>query len=214
MESEREQVEALRKWWQENGKTTIIGIVVGLSAVFGWTSWQSYQRTQSELASQRYQALVEAAGRDSYQEVEQQTTNLVEDFPDSGYASLASLIAAQSALADQDPEGAKSRLNWVLEKAMNDQIKDIAHLRLARLAMSESQFTGALDHLKAIKDTNFAGLIAEIRGDARVAQGQHQAAREAYQAVIADTGISSDTRSRVQVKLDDLGTLNVASDDA
>ena len=34
--TEEEQVEAIKKWWNENGKSIIVGIVVGITAIFGW----------------------------------------------------------------------------------------------------------------------------------------------------------------------------------
>ena len=33
-DSDREQVEALRKWWKENGKSIVLGAGLGLAAVF------------------------------------------------------------------------------------------------------------------------------------------------------------------------------------
>ena len=214
VESEREQVEALRKWWKENGKTTIVGIVLGLGSVFGWTSWQTHQQVQMELASQRYQSLVETAAQNAHQEVSQQAASLLADFPGSGYAALASLVAAHSALTRKELAQVKEQLSWVVNNASNEQIKDLARLRLARLALNESDYASALAYLDAIKGSSYANLAAEVRGDAQVAQGQVPAARETYQSVIASDDLSSDTRSRVQAKLNDLGTYNIPNGDA
>ena len=58
-QSEEEQVEALRKWWQENGKSTMAAIVVALAASFGWQSWKEHRSTQAEIASSVYQDMLE-----------------------------------------------------------------------------------------------------------------------------------------------------------
>jgi len=34
--TEDEQVEAIKKWWKENGTSLIVGVVLGLSVLFGW----------------------------------------------------------------------------------------------------------------------------------------------------------------------------------
>ena len=57
--TEEEQVEALKKWWDENGRSTIAAIIVALGIGFGWQGWQKYQDTESENASQRYQNLLQ-----------------------------------------------------------------------------------------------------------------------------------------------------------
>ena len=38
--TEEEQVEALRRWWNENGRSTLFVIVVVLAGTFGWQGWQ------------------------------------------------------------------------------------------------------------------------------------------------------------------------------
>ena len=49
--TEREQLDAIKKWWNENGKAIIAGLAVGLSAVFGWQYWQKWQDQTAEEAS-------------------------------------------------------------------------------------------------------------------------------------------------------------------
>ena len=48
LETEEQQVEAIKKWWQENGKSLIAGIVIGLGGIVGWQGWQTYQIEQAE----------------------------------------------------------------------------------------------------------------------------------------------------------------------
>ena len=39
LRTEEEQVEALKSWWKENGKSLIMGVVIAVAAVFGWRGW-------------------------------------------------------------------------------------------------------------------------------------------------------------------------------
>ena len=57
---EDEQVEALKTWWRENGKSTVITIVVVLAAIFGWRGWQQQQSAEVEAGSLMYQSLLMA----------------------------------------------------------------------------------------------------------------------------------------------------------
>ena len=60
-QTEEEQVEAIKKWWKENGKSVIGGIVLGFAIIGGWKGWQGYQQNQGEAASQVYDAMRQAA---------------------------------------------------------------------------------------------------------------------------------------------------------
>ena len=58
--TEEEQVKALKRWWDENGRSTVVAIVFALSAGFGWQGWQNYSEGQREVASDLYQAMLQA----------------------------------------------------------------------------------------------------------------------------------------------------------
>ena len=59
--TEEEQVEALRRWWDENGRSTLVTIVLVLAATFGWQGWQRYDAQRMDSASDLYQQMLEAA---------------------------------------------------------------------------------------------------------------------------------------------------------
>ena len=58
LRSEEEQLDAVKRWWKENGMSLIAGAVLAAAGVFGWNAWQNYQQGQAEAASMRYQQLV------------------------------------------------------------------------------------------------------------------------------------------------------------
>ena len=99
-ESDQEQVERIKQWWDENGKTTVAGLVIGLGAMFGWTAWQSHQTAQGEAASALYSQIVAAAEAGDYGEVETRAKSLISDFPNSGYSTLATFYRARAAVED------------------------------------------------------------------------------------------------------------------
>ena len=203
--ADEEQVEELKKWWSENGKGVLAGLVVGLAAVFGWSSWQTWQRTQAELASVRYEQIVSEAAAGNHEQALSQAEALIGEFPDSAYASLASLVAARTAVETNDPDAAKRHLEWVIEHASFSELVPVARLRLARLILDANDYSGALAELAEIDSAPFRTRVVELQGDIQRDRGDRGVARESYEAVLADESLSLPARARVRMKLDDLG---------
>ena len=205
MAGEEQEVEALKKWWSENGKSLLAGLGIGLAGVVGWTSWQTWERTQAELASVRYEQLVDDAAAGKHEQALPQAEALIDEFSETTYASLASLIAARAAVHANDPDKAKQHLEWVVEHASVPELVPIARLRLARLMIDARDYDGALAELGRIDSAPFHGRVKELQGDIHHARGDESAARESYETVLADAELSPSTRIRVRMKLDDLG---------
>ena len=100
-DSEKEQVEALKRWWKENGRMVVLGLVIGLGGTFGWNGWQSWRNTQAENASLTYQSLLAAAAQSDVEQVNSRGMALLNDYPESGYAPLAALVMAKSAVTEE-----------------------------------------------------------------------------------------------------------------
>ena len=205
MAGEEQELESLKKWWSENGKSLVAGLAIGLAAVAGWTSWQTWQRTQAELASMRYEQLVNDSTAGKHDQALSQAEALVDEFPDSAYASLASLIAARAAVESNDSDRAKRHLEWVVEHAPFPELVPIARIRLARLMIDAREYDAALAELAGVDSAPFDTRIRELQGDIHHARGDHDSARASYETVLAGVDLSAATRMRVRMKLDDLG---------
>ena len=205
MAGDEEQVEELKKWWSANGKSVLAGLGIGLAAVLGWSSWQTWQRSQAELASVRFEQFVNDATAGNHEQALSQAAALAGEFPDSAYASLASLVAARAAVLSNDPGKAKQHLEWVVEHAPFPELVPIARLRLAHLMIDAREYDDALAELDRIDSVPFHGHARELRGDVHRARGDRAAAREFYETVLADAELSPSTRIRVRMKLDALG---------
>jgi predicted negative regulator of RcsB-dependent stress response len=205
METQEQEVEAFKKWWQDNGKVVVFGIVVGLGAIAGWNTWQSHQRQQAELASSLYAEVVNAANSGEHAQALSGAKSLLEQYPDSGYASLGALVGARSAFASQAPDEAKGQLMWVIANANVTQFQDVARLRLARLLGSEGQHDEAKTQLSGIKSASFKSMVEELRGDLALAGKDPDAAKAAYRVALESDSLDINSRRRIEVKLNDLG---------
>jgi predicted negative regulator of RcsB-dependent stress response len=205
VDTEQEELEALQKWWKENGRAIVVGLVIGLGGVFGWTTWQSRVAAKAEGVSVVYQSMLEMAAAGDHLEALQRVEQIIQDHPDSEYAALSGLVGAKSALAADRAEDATDLLDWVIEHAALAQIRDVARVRSAQLLLDEGQRDPGLTLLANVDTPAFAAAVEELRGDIFVDDGQNDAAAKAYAAALASDSISSGTRARVKMKLDDLG---------
>ena len=60
--TEEEQLEQLRRWWNDNGRATVVAIIVALAIGFGWQGWKQHSQSQREGASDLYQRMLQAFG--------------------------------------------------------------------------------------------------------------------------------------------------------
>lgn len=205
METAEQELEALKEWWKENGRTVVIGVVLGLGSVFGWTSWQAHQRSQSEELSVSYQQIIDAATESRHDKVQELASSMAESAPKSGYAALGNLIAAKSAYEQNDLNSAKQLLDWVIQNADKTSVKDVARIRMARLLIQENNLDQALAIVGTVENSAFEPSVNEIRGDVAFIRGDMAGAREAYRRTLNAESVSAATRARVQMKIDDLG---------
>jgi predicted negative regulator of RcsB-dependent stress response len=200
--SDEEQVEALKKWWKDNGKSIIGGAVVGLALVGGWQGWQQYSRHQAEQAAGYYSEFSATARAGKAEQAAEQAKRLQDQFGDSAYAVYAALQLARLAYDDGQPAAAREHLQWALDHAADPALAQVARLRLARLLLDQGELDAARSLAAAAPADAFAGQYAELRGDLAMAAGDRAAAGAAYQEALA-TGIAN--ADLVRLKLADTG---------
>lgn len=210
LRSEEEQLDAIKRWWQSNGTSLIIGVVVAAAGVFGWKAWQSYQDSQAEAASAHYQQLVALAGQqqlgdEAISQADGLIDTLVNEYGDTRYAELATLIQARLEIAAGDHAGASQALQQVIDGDADDYLKGLARLRLARIQLADGQPETALATLESGIPEGLAAQRAVARGDALVALDREDDAREAYQQALTLSRESEQPVYGVQLKLDNLG---------
>jgi len=184
--TEEEQVEALRRWWNENGRSTIAAIIIALSAGFGWQSWKGYDQSLKESASDSYQVLLQTlAQAEGSSEQRQAASNMAEqlksDYTGSTYAQFAALHLARLAVADGDLAEAEAQLRWALGKTdKGSDMALVAQLRLARVLASQGDTDQALAILAQGGEGVYQASYALARGDVLLGSGRQDEARQAY----------------------------------
>ncbi len=184
--TEEEQVEALGRWWDENGRSTVVAIVLVLAGTFGWQGWQRYDAQRTASASDLYQQMLEAAamaqeGVVTAAPVLRLATQLRADYAGTTYAQFAALHQARVAVLGGDLEAAEADLRWVLGKAYSgSETALVAQLRLARVLAAQGNTEQALALLVPASAGKYQGAAAMARGDVLAGVGRNAEALDAY----------------------------------
>ncbi len=203
--TEEEQAEALKKWWRENGKFIIAGIVIGLAAIFGWRGYNHHIVQQAEAASTLYEEMLIASRGNDSENVAVYANRIIEGYESSTYGVFAHLMLAKLSAEANELDKAETHLRWILENNNNEEFKHIARLRLARVLIAADKLDIAEKTLNVSKTGDFSTSYDELRGDIYVKQNKTEQARQAYQKALANT--AEDGQSILQMKLDDLGRI-------
>ncbi len=184
--TDEEQIDALKSWWQENGKSTVLGILAALALVFGWQGWQKQQANKVAEASALYQSLLEAdaaadQGAAQLATAKHLADNLKSEFPGMTYAVFAAMYKAKYAAQDNDLSTAESELQWVISQQPEAPLLLQAKVRLAHVLLAQKRYEEAQRALEGSELGSYAALIAETRGDILFAQGSNEQALAAYQ---------------------------------
>lgn len=204
-QTEDEQVEALKKWWQENGKSAIFGVLLGLSAIFGWREWQDYQLEMALAASVLYQELVVAERDQNPQVVSEKAEEISSEYPGTAYAVFARLSLAKLAVENNELDSAAGHLRWAEENNKEKNLAHVIRLRLAQVLVAQEKYTEALALLQGLDRGKFAVSYQELEADIYRLQDNVEAAREAYTKALNLAKLDNQDTTLIDMKLDDLG---------
>lgn len=204
--TEEEQVEALKKWWKENGVSVIVGVVIGLSVIVGFWKWREYTEQRAYEASDIYAEFTDALTEQKDETVKQRYATLSKDFSGTSYAVLAAMRMAKQAVEKDELDKAASELKWALDHASEEVLAHLARIRLAHVMGAQKKFDDALALIHGISPSAFDAQYAEIKGDIYSHTGKVAEARQAYQSALDSGLLTGKRREFVQMKLSDLGS--------
>lgn len=210
--TEEEQLEVLKRWWKEYGKSIVIAVLVTVGGYYAFVAWQNQQREQKEIASAKYEdllAVVSVQPGEALADEERTTaihlaSELKEGDSESLYAHNAALFLARIAVNAGELDEAASELSWVLANKPDIATEQVARLRLARVLIAQEKYDEAEELLATPVDA-FKSEYSEASGDIAKARGDLDAARAAYEQALADTDPQQQERVMLlQLKRDDL----------
>lgn len=201
-DTEEEQLDALKRWWKENGQSTITGLVLGIAVILGWNYWQEHKQSQAGQASALYSQLVQAIGADKKDSAEKLAERIEQQYPKTEYAAYGGLLLAKLKVQQGDTAKARTLLNAVAA-GTNKDLGNVAKIRLVRLMMAAGEYEQGLQLINDIDpatSSSFSSNYDELVGDLYVALDRLDQARSSYQKAL-ENGYKSPL---LQLKIDDL----------
>ena len=121
-------LEALKRWWDENGKGIVAAVVVAVLGTVGWQQYQGFTVSQAEAASDLYATMLaiqleEDGDADQFSALAAQ---LKDEHSGSTYARFGAMLEARRAVDSGDLDGAESALRWAL--TAGDTRSDVGQL--------------------------------------------------------------------------------------
>ena len=177
---EEQEINQLKDWWKENGKTIIVAFILGVGGMFGWRYWQAHQAEQIAQASAQYDALIYSAQQDE-QAKKANIEQFVQANNKTAYAVFALLDEAKKAAEKQDFTAAEVNLNQALTQSQDEVLTSIVALRLSAVQFQLGQLDNALTTLNQVKGESFNARKALLTGDIQVAKGDKVAAKNSFE---------------------------------
>lgn len=177
---EEQEINQLKDWWKENGKTIIVAFILGVGGMLGWRYWQAHQAEKIAQASAQYDALIYSAQQDE-QAKKANIEQFVQANSKTAYAVFALLDEAKKATEKQDFAAAEANLNQALTQSQDEVLTSIVALRLSAVQFQLGQLDNALTTLNQVKGESFNARKAILTGDIQVAKGDKVAAKNSFE---------------------------------
>lgn len=181
----------------------LLGAAIGLVGMFGWRYYNEYHQGKMEAASAAYDLVIKDLDQNK-DKAFPAVSEFVSNYSGSAQGDLAALQLASAAVKAGKLDVAVTQLQTVADKG-NAAVKPIAAIRLARVLGEQGKFADAQKRLDSVTQKAYKAVVAEVRGDLYLQQGDKNKALAAYQDAVAAGGEQSS--SELRSKLDDLGAI-------
>jgi predicted negative regulator of RcsB-dependent stress response len=200
--TEDDQWEALKDWLRRNGLALVGGVALGVLGLLGWRWWNDHQESQAVEAGTRFEAIVASLDAGDPDKSVTLLGELKAKFPKSAYVAPSELAIAKYHVSKNELDKAAERLKSVADTAVDEKLRPVARLRLARVQISLGKPDEALATLGTADAGPHQAGYAEARGDALYAKGDKAGALKEYEAARAAS--KSVAGSLLELKIADL----------
>ena len=206
--SEKEQIDAIRAWWKENGNYVVGGVIIGIVTIFGWKQYEAHVSDEQVAASVLFEDVMGATGRGNIDAAVEAAARLFSEHEGTAYAGQARLALARLYMDNGRDEDAAGVLREVVASDPDKAITLVARLRLAKILLYQDKAQEVVGLLEGQADSAFAARFSEALGDAYFALGDFARAETAYFAALNDDPAAPTVdRNLVQLKINDLPSL-------
>ncbi|HBO24984.1 MAG TPA: hypothetical protein DD649_19180 [Providencia sp.] len=199
--NENDQVDAIKRFFANNGVALVVGLVIGVGGVFGWNYWQSHKTNVLQESAQKYEAVSTQLHSGTVQGIEAAQKFAAET--DDVYSAMMGLELAQISVDKGDLANAQKALTYALAKAKTVDMQDLISFRLARVQLALGNLDQAMTSIENIKGKSWQAAAQDVRGDVLLQKGDKAGAKAAYTQGLESDG-SQSLRGILTLKLNNV----------
>jgi predicted negative regulator of RcsB-dependent stress response len=189
--------ERVVSWLEENYKGLILGIIIGLSTLYGYKVYISSENTaQLELSRQYDLAIVQYNSGKVEPLLKFSKENIIQN-PKNIYTSLANLYSAKEMYTQSKYKEAYSFLDHIIQYSPDVEIQSLAKYRKAKLLIEQKVYDDA-HSLLGDKPVNYQHL--ELKGDLYLIQKKYIEAINHYNEALTYS-ITPNERKNIVAKI-------------
>lgn len=201
-----EQEQLIKEWLSKNWLTIVAGIALGIGGLWGYGQWQTSKTKNIQAAANDFVQIEQLLLLDELTDAEQMITDYEVQYGANIYVIKARLMVAGKLVEQDKIAEAKAQYQLLIDVKPEKSIAEMARLRLARLLVSEGDYTAALAQLDKVQSKAYQTIVEEVVGDVYLAQGNLNKAKDAYQLALNE-GEGYSGRQIVEMKLADVKTV-------
>ena len=203
--SEKEQIQYIREWWQENRSYILTALIIVIGGITGNNTWKSSVIEKQLSASSLYESLAFEISENNLEAGEMIADQISEDYSDTVYYEKAKLAMAYFYMSQSRDEDAANSLRNILSKSSDSELSLIAEMRLAKIMLYQKKYQAVIDMLKGNIGHAFETKYSELLGDAYFGLEEFDKAEFAYMAALKNSVQAQIVdASLIQMKINDL----------
>jgi predicted negative regulator of RcsB-dependent stress response len=204
------KMSALQQGILKHAKWLLTVLMLLILATLGFLYWTHHQKVLLGQASTHYMMMLQSHHQQDLVTAQSKANTLVEDYPKTSYASLASLLLAQQAVQAEDFAQAQTHLWRVIQSAPVKDFQFLALTRLARILIAQDKPEQAVKLLDmTLPMGSYRSAWHEIKGDIFLQADNLAEARSAYLAASEAAEHYQTERPILKMKLEDLGATDL-----
>ena len=189
--------ERVVSWLEENYKGLILGIIIGLSTLYGYKAYISNENTkQLEISRQYDLAIVQYNSGKIESLLKFSKDNIIQN-PNNIYTSLANLYSAKEMYVQNNYEEAYLFLDHIIKYSPDVEIQSLAKYRKAKLLIEQEVYNDA-HLLLGDEPINYQHL--ELKGDLYLIQKKYPEAINHYNEALTYS-ITPNERKNIIAKI-------------
>ena len=202
---EAEQLQALKDFWKKHGNFIVLTIVLITVVSMGYYYWHQWHYRRTSQASILYEQLLEGVSIQNdaaTNDIDTQAVarQLMEEFPNTPYATMAALIAARQATETKHLNEALNKLRWAEQKTQDVALKALIKLRIARALLAMKKPREALSTLEHVTSKAFSPAVQLIRGSILASMNEKAKAQLSYEQALSSISKREPMHNIVQMQ--------------